>query len=54
MCEDVEKFAEWMIEINIPCTAIHEEPWGRLVEITLPGGGALGIYQALHSSPASP
>jgi len=53
MCEDIEKFVDWMVGINIPCTAIHEEPWGRLVDITLPGGGALGVYQALHESPAA-
>ncbi len=53
MCEDIEKFAKWMRDINIPCTAIHEEPWGRLVDITLPGGGALGVYQPLHNSPSA-
>lgn len=51
MCENIEKFVQWMSEIDIPCTAIHEEPWGRLVDITLPGGGLLGVYQALHESP---
>ena len=50
---DVEKFVQWMNDIEVPCTPIHEEPWGRLVDITLPGGGALGIYQARHERPNS-
>ena len=53
MCEDIEKFVLWMGELEVPCTSIHEEPWGRLVDITLPGGGALGVYQAHHARPAS-
>lgn len=53
-CEDIENFVQWMSDINVPCTAIHEEPWGRLVDITLPGGGALGVYQPRHASPPSP
>lgn len=51
MCEDIEKFIAWMAEINVPCTPICEEPWGRLVDITLPSGGALGVYQAHHNRP---
>ena len=53
MCEDIDKFVDWMGEINITCTPIHEEPWGRLVDITLPGGGELGVYQATHDRPAT-
>jgi hypothetical protein len=30
---------------------IHEEPWGRLATVTLPGGSQLGIYQPRHPSP---
>lgn len=51
MCEDIDKFVQSMIDNNISCTPIHEEHWGRLVDITLPGGGALGVYQPLHESP---
>ncbi len=51
MCEDIEKFVQLMQETNILCTSIHEEFWGRLVDITLPGGGVLGVYQPLHASP---
>jgi catechol 2,3-dioxygenase-like lactoylglutathione lyase family enzyme len=30
---------------------VHDEPWGRLGTITLPGGSDLSIYQPRHSSP---
>jgi catechol 2,3-dioxygenase-like lactoylglutathione lyase family enzyme len=30
---------------------IHDEPWGRLATLTLPGGGELSIYQPRHASP---
>lgn len=53
MCENIEEFVEWMAENNVPCTSIEQQPWGRLVDITLPGGGLLGVYQALHERPVS-
>ncbi|GJL80751.1 MAG: hypothetical protein DHS20C01_03850 [marine bacterium B5-7] len=52
MCENIENFISRMTELNVPCTDIHEEPWGRLVNITLPGGGPLGVYQPKHDRPA--
>ena len=27
---------------------VHEERWGSLTHLTLPGGGKLGIYQPKH------
>jgi catechol 2,3-dioxygenase-like lactoylglutathione lyase family enzyme len=30
---------------------IHDERWGRLATMTLPGGGKLSIYQPKHPSP---
>jgi catechol 2,3-dioxygenase-like lactoylglutathione lyase family enzyme len=53
MVRNIEKFASWMGELSVPCTAIHDERWGRLVDITLPGGGALGVYQPRHARPPS-
>ena len=51
MCEDIEQFVSRMEELSVPCTPIYEEPWGRLIDITLPGGGALGVYQPRHARP---
>ncbi len=54
MCPDIEELVSRMSEQHVPCTAIQEERWGRLVDITLPGGGSVGIYQPRHERPPSP
>lgn len=51
MCDDIEAFVAEMSAKRVSCTKIHEEPWGRLTDITLPGGGKLGVYQPLHARP---
>jgi hypothetical protein len=53
ICEDIDAFVKAMAQKNVPCSPIQEQHWGRLVEITLPGGGKLGVYQALHARPSS-
>jgi hypothetical protein len=49
MVRDIEKFVGQMRVLGVPCTAIHDERWGRLIDITLPGGGALGVYEHAHA-----
>jgi len=51
LCDDIEAFVRKMEESKIACGAIQEERWGRLTELTLPGGGKLGVYQPLHARP---
>ena len=51
MCDDVERVAGTLQANNLVCSSIHEERWGRLIEVTLPGGGQLGIYQPKHERP---
>ena len=51
MCEDVDDFIAEMATKEVACTAVHEEPWGRITSVTLPGGGSLGVYQPLHPQP---
>lgn len=53
MCDDIGAFIARMGTHDVPCTPIHEEPWGRLTSITLPGGGTVGVYQPLHARPPS-
>ena len=52
ICEDIQQFIGAMKGKGVACSSIHEQPWGSLVEITLPGGGKLGVYQAKHRRPA--
>jgi len=51
LCEDIKEFIDLMTEHKISCSEIREEPWGLIVEITLPGGGQLGVYEPLHKRP---
>lgn len=51
MCDDIEGFAAEMKSKNVECSELHQQPWGTLVQITLPGGGKLGVYQPRHARP---
>jgi len=33
---------------GVPCSAVHEERWGSITKIKLPGGGDVGLYQPKH------
>jgi catechol 2,3-dioxygenase-like lactoylglutathione lyase family enzyme len=51
MCDDVGSFVASMQAKGVACAPVHEERWGSLTQITLPGGGSLGVYQPRHASP---
>ena len=51
ICDDVEAFVSDMKGRNIDCSEIQDTGWGRLVEIKLPSGAPLNIYQARHARP---
>lgn len=51
MCDDIDAFVAEMGEQNVETSEIKAQPWGRLTEITLPGGGRLGVYQPRHDRP---
>jgi hypothetical protein len=51
MCDNVEAFVKEMKDRNIACSEIHNERWGLLTQVKLPGGGKLGIYQPRHPRP---
>ena len=53
MCDDVEAFIVEMKAKGVVCGEIEQQPWGRLTEVTLPGGGLIGVYQPLHERPES-
>jgi hypothetical protein len=48
MCDDIDDLVRSLQERNTPCSPIHEERWGLLVQVTLPGGGRLGVYEPKH------
>ena len=51
MCDDVHALIEEMKAKNVACSEVHEERWGSITNVTLPGGGAIGVYQPKHASP---
>jgi hypothetical protein len=51
MCDDVEGFVTEMKTRKVACTPVQNQGWGLLTEVTLPGGGRLGIYQPRHARP---
>ncbi|HKV98658.1 MAG TPA: hypothetical protein VJN96_02480 [Vicinamibacterales bacterium] len=53
MCDDVEAFVGQMKARQIVCAPVTNRGWGLLTELTLPGGGTIGVYQPRHARPAA-
>jgi hypothetical protein len=51
MCEDVEEFVAAMRKRHIACEPVRNLGWGLLTQVSLPGGGKLGVYQPRHARP---
>jgi hypothetical protein len=51
MCEDIEAFVRTMRKDNIACEPVEDQGYGLVTEVTLPGGGKLGVYQPRHARP---
>jgi hypothetical protein len=51
ICDDVEAFVAEMEKKRIMCGPVQDMGWGLLTQLTLPGGGELGVYQPRHARP---
>jgi len=51
MCDDVEAFRTEMAGQGVTCDPVQNQGWGLLTQVTLPGGGKLGVYQPRHGRP---
>jgi hypothetical protein len=51
MCADVKAFIARMRKHKIACSPAQDMGWGVLTQLTLPGGGKLGVYQPRHARP---
>lgn len=51
MCDDINTFVQQLGEQNITCSEIRDQGYGLFVQLTLPGGGELGVYQPRHARP---
>ena len=54
MCDDINLFVKEMENHGVSCTEIHDQGWGRLTQIKLPGGSELGVYEPRHARPPQP
>jgi len=53
MCDDIEATMEWLTAKKVKCGAVTEERWGSLTDISLLGGGKIGLYQPKHPTAIS-
>jgi len=51
MTDDINTFVAQMKKKKVRCSAVKDHGWGLLTQLTLPGGGKLGVYEARHKSP---
>lgn len=51
ICDDVEVFIAAMKKHKVACRPVQDQGWGLLTQVTLPGGGTLGIFQPRHARP---
>jgi hypothetical protein len=51
MCADINAFIDTMKRHNIECGQVHDQRWGRVTHVVLPGGGTLGVYEPRHPRP---
>src|SRR5437660_3692155 len=49
MCRDIDAAVKELTGKGVTVEPrFHDEPWGRLAFLRLPGGGKLGVYQPRH------
>ncbi len=51
ICDDIAALVARLRKRRVACTAVQDRGWGLLTEVTLPGGGSLGIYEPRHARP---
>ncbi|HXU01319.1 MAG TPA: extradiol dioxygenase [Polyangia bacterium] len=54
LCDDVTAFVGEMQTRGVACGPVVDRRWGLLTEVTLPGGGKLGVYEPRHARPEPP
>jgi len=52
MCTDIEALIQELNGQGVECSAVQNQGWGLMTQVTLPGGGKLGVYQPRHARPA--
>jgi len=53
MCDDLKAEISALKNKGVVCSDIHEERWGSITKVSLPGGGQIGLYQPKHPTALS-
>ena len=48
MCDDLKAEMSALKKKGVACSEVHNERWGSITKIRLPGGGQIGLYQPKH------
>ena len=51
MCDDLAETLRDLKSKHVPVSAVSEQRWGKLANLTLPSGSRLGIYEPKHPRP---
>jgi hypothetical protein len=51
MCDDLNTFIAELKKHGIAFDPVQNQGYGLVTELTLPGGGKLGVYQPRHARP---
>ena len=51
MVDEVDAFVAEMKTHGIACDPVQNQRWGLVTQLTLPGGGKIGVYQPCHARP---
>jgi hypothetical protein len=50
LCHDLEAEMAELAAKGVVCSQVHEERWGSVTKMRLPGGGEVGLYQPKHKT----
>jgi catechol 2,3-dioxygenase-like lactoylglutathione lyase family enzyme len=48
LCDDLKAELASLAMKGVECSPVHEERWGSITKMRLPGGGEVGLYQPKH------
>jgi catechol 2,3-dioxygenase-like lactoylglutathione lyase family enzyme len=54
MCDDLKSEMASLTAKGVQFSEIHEERWGSVTKMQLPGGGGVYLYQAKHPTAFAP
>ena len=54
LCDNVKAEIASLAKKGVKCSEVHEERWGSITNMRLPGGGDIGLYQPKHPTALGP